>query len=334
MMQWTNSVTRIGAVALVAIGLPAQAITPSGSVVVPLVSSTFNSCTQITTQQSIPIGPLPAPASLPGFVWNLSASGITLNASGTANICSFSSPAGSFSRNGTVAVTLVAPFETTCSIVVSGTYSALGASATTSVSGAVQGTLGGFFSPVTTINQTSTVIVGPAGKTITIAHSCSASAANFSGFAQVNTSLNVTWAPLNAASTANFGVGCLVASPIQAATSLPQLGGNMTGTVTAVAGPNPLGVIAIGFSDSASTVGALPFALTQVGMTDCSLLQSAELTLPASPSSATSLAFQIGLPTNPIFVGVNLFTQAFCVALGANPLGVTASNGVRWRLGT
>ena len=312
--------------------LTCQAISASGQVAQAITSTTFDSCTQTTSSFSIPVGPLPTPATLPGISYSLGSSSISLSAGGTAFICNFSSPAGSFSRDGTVDVTLTAPFETTVAVQVVGTYGTSGASGNTTVSGAVSGYLGGFFSPVTSINQTSQVQVGPQGTTFRIAHSCSGS--GFSGFASTQTNLTVSWSVVDAASTAPYGNGCLNGPTTQTPTSTPHLGGSMAATVTGVAGPVPIGFVAVGLSDRTSSYGSLPLSLHFAGMTFCILLQSAEIIQPIAPASASSLAFQLPLPSAPVLVGVNLFSQVFSYAPGINPLDTTVTGGVRWQLGT
>ena len=321
------------AVALLAIPLAAQGISSSAQVVQALTSNSFNSCSQTSSQSSIPIGPLPMPAVLPGLSWTQGPSSITVAASGTATICNFSSPAGSFSRSGEVEVVLTSAFETTCAVNISGNYSTTGGYATTTVSGAVQATLGGFFSPIPSVNQTSTIRVGPAGTTIKITLGCSGNA-GFGGYATVQSNLTVSWIPVNAAGTAPYGTGCMIGGTTQTATSVPQLGGSIDGAVAGAAGPMPLGIVAIGFSDLVSSAGALPFSLDSLGMTGCQLLQSSEVVLNAIGASASTLTFQVPLPSSPTLAGVNLFTQVFSYAPGLNPLGVNASGGLRWQLGT
>lgn len=311
--------------------LPSQ-ISASFEVTSPLTSTGFDSCSQASYSQSVPAGPLTSPASLTGFTWTPAPGSLTMSSSGTATICSFQSPPGSFGRNGTVRIDLTAPFTTTCEIRTTGTYSATGAYGSTNVSGAVQANLGGFFTPVPSVNQVDIVTVGPAGTSITVQHATNVTATF--GFSSVSTSLQITWAALDSASTQAYGTGCLVPGPVLTATALPRLGTTMTGTVSSVPGPNPFGVLSIGFSDTASNIGSLPAALAGFGMTNCWLLQSAELSVPAAPASSTSLDFGVALPADPVFVGVNLFTQAFCLAPGANPLQALVSDGERWQLGT
>ena len=82
-------------------------------------------------------------------------------------------------------------------------------------------------------------------------------------------------------------------------------------------------------------IGALPFDLGVVGMTGCELYQSNEVFgLPTQFSGqAFVVNWSITLPSDPAFVGVHVYTQAFSLAPGANALEVIASNGVDWLVG-
>jgi hypothetical protein len=80
---------------------------------------------------------MPTTVNLPGFSWNLSASALTMSASGTAGpACGFSLPPSYFSRSGTVELTLTSPNVRSYVLTVSGsaTFSGSGASYT-SISG-------------------------------------------------------------------------------------------------------------------------------------------------------------------------------------------------------
>tara|TARA_R110002072_G_scaffold302930_1_gene489901 strand:- start:42518 stop:43513 length:996 start_codon:yes stop_codon:yes gene_type:complete len=307
-------------------------ISASNTITTTLVSSGNTGCGQSTWSQSIPVGPLPSPAALPNYSWTQTPNSVGVTSNGFANTCGFFLPPDDFSYTGTVQVELTAPFLTTCDVQVVGNYSASGGYGSTTVSGAVQATLGGFFNPVPSVNQVTTLTIGPAPTTIVINHS-NAAFAQF-GFTQISMNLTVSWSVVDAASATSYGVGCQTGAPVQTATSVPQLGGAMQANITQVPGPNPIGFTSIGFSNTSANPGSLPFPLTAIGMTNCFLLQSAELTAPALASSASSLNFDIALPSDPIFLGVNLFTQAFCLAPGVNPLQVLTSNGMRWQLGT
>ncbi len=311
--------------------LASQVVTSTAVITSTLTSSGYICFSQSTYSESTPAGALPSSVNMTGFTWGHSANSLTMNASGLATACGFSQPTSMFQRAGTVQLTLTSPYLVSYTISVSGTVSISGASSTTVVSGALSGTLGGFFNPTTSINQSAVVVVGPGGTTVTINHS-SGGPSLLSGSASA--SLIVNWAPEDAASATSFGIGCLTGAPTLTSPSLPLLGSNLTADVSGVAGPVPVGLIAVGFSNVTSTAGPLPVSLTSAGMTDCNLLQSANITFVATPTSATTLSWSTGLPATGAFVGVTLFGQAFCLAPGVNPLQVVASNGMAWQLGT
>ena len=266
----------------------AQSITASNTITATLNSSGNSGCGQSSWSQSIPIGPLPSPAALPGYTWSQTPNSVSVASSGFANTCGFFLPPDDFSYTGTVQVELTAPYLTTCEVQVVGTYTASGGYGSTSVSGAVQATIGGFFTPIPSVNQVSTLTIGPVPTTIVIVHSNSSGA--LFGPTQISMNLSVSWSVVDAASATSYGVGCQAGAVVQIATSLPQLGGAMQANVTQVPGPNPLVFTSIGFDDTTSNAGNLPFPLTSIGMTNCFLLQSAELNAPATASSASTLA--------------------------------------------
>jgi len=311
--------------------------TVTGTIIVELTSSgASGSMTwpQPTWSASIPVGPLPQPAVLPGMTWSLLPNSLALSVSGVATIPGFTGFPGHFSMAGTVRLDLVAPFETMYEINVTGTDTSVGGYGTTLVDvGSAQTRLGGFFSPVSSVNDTYYLRVGPSGSSITISNSTGGSASS-GGFASVSQSLQVSWTRHDAASAASYGAGCTTAAPTMSAASVPQLGSNMVATITSVPGPNPFGLVALGFSDTTSNIGSLPMDLSSFGMTSCFLLQSAEITGVAAAASPSSLDFSLALPNDPLLIAVNVFTQAFCYAPGANPLDAVISNGVRWQIGS
>lgn len=82
-------------------------------------------------------------------------------------------------------------------------------------------------------------------------------------------------------------------------------------------------------------VGALPFDLGQVGMTGCWLYQSADVFgFATTPGAQLKASFSMALPNDPQLSGQHAYFQAFSVAPGANAVGVVASNGIDFRLGT
>ena len=136
----------------------------------------------------------------------------------------------------------------------------------------------------------------------------------------------------SAAST--YGTGCGNAPMNFVPTSTAIVGATMTGTISNT--PTPLCVIAMGLSNTSKPgLGLLPFDLGVIGMTGCSLYQSAEV---------FGLGTQLGgipfvvdwiypVPGGTAALGAHVYTQAFSLAPAANPLQIVASNGIDWLIG-
>lgn len=129
-----------------------------------------------------------------------------------------------------------------------------------------------------------------------------------------------------------YGSGCTgtagvpVLSPL--GNSTPTLGTAYASQITNMPGPTGVGIMVIGFSDTAFGALTLPLDLTPFGMTGCNLLASRDASaLLLSASGQASWAF--GIPNNPALTGIVLFNQAFVYDVGANPMGLTSSNGMR-----
>src|SRR5262249_20155996 len=94
-----------------------------------------------------------------------------------------------------------------------------------------------------------------------------------------------------------------------------------------VAPPHSAAFRGLGFSDPVFSAGAPPFSLAGLGAPGCSLL--------ASPDAADLLvtdaqglgSMSLFVPNLPVFITTNLYLQYLVLDQGANPLGVTASNG-------
>ena len=145
----------------------------------------------------------------------------------------------------------------------------------------------------------------------------------------MNHSWHLDWAREDAAGSLPYGQGCGGGghpAPTLTATSTPTLGGSMSADVSQVPGPTPLGFISCGFSEEMTP-------LDTIGMPGCSALQSAELIFSATPIGTDQLTSSIPVPNDPSLVGVTVYSQAFCYAPSANPLGVITSGGLRWQLG-
>lgn len=92
---------------------------------------------------------------------------------------------------------------------------------------------------------------------------------------------------------------------------------------------------AVSASAAVVAIGILPIPtgldLQLIGMPDCSLYTSVEITLPAAVQGGSTLAM-LRLPSVPSAWGLSLYAQGLVVAPGSNALGVITTNGVELRI--
>jgi hypothetical protein len=131
-----------------------------------------------------------------------------------------------------------------------------------------------------------------------------------------------------------FGSGCGTPPMVFTPTSTAITGQAITGEVT----NTPTAFCWVSFGSSNTTmpgIGALPLDLTIAGMTGCTLYQSADVF--GLPTVGAGVAFQMnfsmGVPLNPLLVGLHFYFQAFSIAPGVNPLEVISSNGIDFLIG-
>ncbi|MGE3175296.1 MAG: hypothetical protein AB7O97_21910 [Planctomycetota bacterium] len=157
-----------------------------------------------------------------------------------------------------------------------------------------------------------------------------------SGWAQGGDQLMAN-ALLHVANTAKYhtyGDGCVgtagvpVLAPVVG--SRPVLGASVQVTVTNA--PFDAGIMLLGFSDTLSGGIPLPFDLTFLGMTGCSLLTDAFQT-DFLIGAGGVLGYSLAIPNAPVFLGAEFYNQAGIFDPTANPFGFTASNGGRGRIG-
>ena len=131
-----------------------------------------------------------------------------------------------------------------------------------------------------------------------------------------------------------FGSGCGTPPMVFTPTSTAISGQTITAEVTST--PTPFCFVAFGSSNTTMPgIGSLPLDLTIAGMTGCTLYQSADVF--GLPTVGAGVAFQMnfsmGVPSNPLLVGLHFYFQAFSIAPGANPLQVISSNGIDFLVG-
>ncbi len=142
-----------------------------------------------------------------------------------------------------------------------------------------------------------------------------------------------TWEydPVGHAQFFEFGAGCAGASgaPSLSASTRPVLGTTFD-VVLANIPATGSAWIAIGF-DAGSP---FPLDLTAIGATGCAMLSSHEVVTGfANPGGAAVLSLNLPLAATGL-IGTSFYQQGFAVEVGANPLGLLASNGGEGVLGS
>jgi hypothetical protein len=137
----------------------------------------------------------------------------------------------------------------------------------------------------------------------------------------------------NPADYGRFGAGCAGSAgvPQLESTSLPWVGGTLTLRLSNLPRQMPV-ALNLGFSNSAWGALSLPFPLAGIGMPGCWLLVSPDI-LCSIPGTSGTTTFGIAIPNDPSLVGLSFHNQAVVLDPGANPLGLTTSNGGTGRIG-
>ena len=134
------------------------------------------------------------------------------------------------------------------------------------------------------------------------------------------------------ATASTYGAGC-GSLPL---TFLPSTQAEIGTTATALLSnaPSTVAAVAIGWSNTTSSGNALPLDLSSMGMPGCQQLQSLNtLAGLVSTGSAGVLRYNQPIPNSTIWFGIKFYTQGFCLAPGANTLGVIVSNGIECTIG-
>jgi hypothetical protein len=124
-----------------------------------------------------------------------------------------------------------------------------------------------------------------------------------------------------------FGAGCAGSNgvPVLGSTSAPRIGGTFTSTLGNLATGAGAAIVVTGFSKTTSGLGALPYDLTSLGLTGCTLYVSTDAValLPVAGGVAT---WTLVLPNNAAFVGARFHQQGLSLDAGVNPAGAVVSN--------
>ncbi|MGE3173538.1 MAG: hypothetical protein AB7O97_13020 [Planctomycetota bacterium] len=132
-----------------------------------------------------------------------------------------------------------------------------------------------------------------------------------------------------------FGAGCPGSSgvPLLAALGTPRLGRSFAVALSGLLPAAPIGVVAIGFSDTTAGGLPLPFDLTVVGMTGCTLLVDPQI-VEAAPAAGGQAVHTLAIPLAAHLLGATFFEQGFSFELpGWNAFGGVTSGALRCIVG-
>lgn len=140
--------------------------------------------------------------------------------------------------------------------------------------------------------------------------------------------------PTPVATAAVYGAGCPGSAgiPSLVPANAPQIGITFTQNVTNLEPNAFFSLMALGFSNTMSPFGPLPFNLQPFGLgATCDLWVSADVSV-LFPVSAGAGTFQFPMPMETAFTGIALFYQ--CVSLdGGAPGGMAVTNAVGSAIG-
>ncbi|MCA8964496.1 MAG: PKD domain-containing protein [Planctomycetes bacterium] len=128
-----------------------------------------------------------------------------------------------------------------------------------------------------------------------------------------------------------FGPGCAGTLGVpHLAANRPQLGTTMSITVDNL--PLSAAILLTGFSNTASSFGALPVDLAGFGAPGCMGRVSTDATMFLAGANHTA-TWSLNVPIDGAFSGLMFFTQALALDPGANTLGAVTSDAGAWILG-
>jgi arylsulfatase A-like enzyme len=132
-----------------------------------------------------------------------------------------------------------------------------------------------------------------------------------------------------------YGTGCSGAgiSPVLRGVTDPVIGTTFTMRVTGLGVGALAAVGAIGFSDRHWLGLPLPWNMTPLGWTGCTLLASPDIQQ-VLVRGGTVADWVLPLPNDPALVGLGLFTQSFVLVPGANPAGLLATRALEVVVGS
>ena len=147
-----------------------------------------------------------------------------------------------------------------------------------------------------------------------------------------NGRLNYSTAATGMAGYYTYGAGCpgTLGIPGNVASARPRVGQNMVVDFT----NTPLGVIPfIGFSNTLFSGFPLPIEATPLGAAGCFIRSSADINAGLFFSAGGTANWVQAIPADPVFLGLNLYIQAFSFDPAINTLGGTFSDAASGLIG-
>ncbi len=95
----------------------------------------------------------------------------------------------------------------------------------------------------------------------------------------------------------------------------------------------PFAMLLLGASNTLWNGVGLPLSLATIGMTNCQLFVSVDVTFPTGISGTGTAAWSVPLPDSPALIGRSVFTQLLVPDPGVNPAGLVVSRGLQVTLG-
>lgn len=121
-------------------------------------------------------------------------------------------------------------------------------------------------------------------------------------------------------------------APQLSGTGLPIVGKTYSVDVRSTSTNAPV-LLTLGVSKTLYGALKLPFDLTPLGATGCTLLCSVEATAVGSIGASSMASFPVPIPQNNALLGARFFHQAWLVVSVANPLGIAFSNAAEVVIG-
>lgn len=128
--------------------------------------------------------------------------------------------------------------------------------------------------------------------------------------------------------TSTFGSGCLGSAGIPTnVVSTPTLGAAILDRIGNVPSSLNLFILMVGWTNTVSVFGPLPFDMAGIGAPGCQGRVSPDISI-LGIGAAGVVDFTLAVPNSPAFISLEVFTQGLVIDPGVNGLGATVSDAV------